>query len=90
MKEWNPETLKANWDFIRSLQYHYTIQAIYWNGRYINRMQDYVLSIYGKEEWKQYGSKLKPWSGHTRHFHIRIDNPTILKMKMARSKKPCC
>lgn len=90
IREWNQETLEANWSFLKSLQYHYTVNSVFWNGRYIDRLQDYVLKEYGLEEWKQYGKVLKREYHHTRHFHLRINNPSILKMKIAREKKPCC
>jgi murein endopeptidase len=90
IKEWNPETLKANWEFLKSVQDHYPIQYIFWNGRYINAMKGYVLSNYGEEEWEYYGKVFHSDRSHTKHFHIRIRDPREVKREQQKVSGPCC
>ncbi len=82
------QTLAVNWDFIKVLQDAGDIQYIIWNRGYVKRMENYVLAHRGKEEWKQYGEVLHPWSAHKDHFHIRVkeDAPDEKLMMVAGSK----
>jgi len=90
IKQWNQETLEANWNFLKSLQHNYSIQYVFWNGRYINKMKNYVLSHYGEAEWNEYGKVFHTEDHHTSHFHIRIVNPSIIKRKQREAHQPCC
>jgi len=90
INNWNPETLEANWTFLRSIQDHYPIQYIFWNGKYIHKMREYVLSNYGEEEWRHYGKVFHRDASHTKHFHIRIKDPRKVKREQQRADGPCC
>lgn len=77
-EERTPQTYEANWFFIRTVQQEFQIEAIYWDKREIERIKKYVQEMHGSVEWTMYGERLKPWTGHQDHFHIRIKNPRDL------------
>lgn len=81
IRKWNPETLEVNWNFLKSLQQHYPVEYVFWSGKDVNRMHNYVKTHYGEEEWKKYGKVLEREDSHTNHFHIRIQNPNRVKGK---------
>lgn len=83
------QILAVNWDFIKVLQDAGDIEYIIWNRGYVKRMEKYVLSHHGKEEWKQYGKVLHSWPAHKDHFHVRVkeDVPDEKQINVAGSKK---
>ncbi len=81
IRNWNTETLEANWDFLKSLQKHYPVEYVFWSGKYIHRMRNYIESHYGEAEWQKYGKVLEGDVNHTEHFHVRIKKPNRPKGK---------
>jgi len=71
----NPETLEANWQFIKTLQEDQKITYIFWDQSYINQTRRFVQEKYGPEEWAEFGKVLQHAHGHKDHFHVRIEQP---------------
>lgn len=90
MKMLTPETLEANWRFVKSLQDapESEIEYIFWSQRYVYPLKKYVTEKYGKEEWQKYGKALYPDRKHGDHMHIRIEIPP--KPVEEEKKEKCC
>ncbi len=90
MKMLTPETLEANWRFVKSLQDapKSEIEYIFWSQRYVYPLKKYVTEKYGKEEWQKYGEAFHPDRSHGDHMHIRIEIPP--KPIAEEKKEKCC
>ena len=90
MKMLTPETLEANWRFVKSLQDapESEIEYIFWSQRYVYPLKRYVTEKYGTEEWQKYGKAFYPDRSHGDHMHIRIEIPQ--KPIEEEKKDKCC
>lgn len=90
LKMLTPETLEANWRFVKAVQdaSQSEVEYIFWSQRYVYPLKEYIMERYGKEEWQKYGKAFYPDRSHGDHMHIRIEIPP--KPVEEEKKEKCC